>query len=193
MYVMAYIELGLDETRLPGITGLLAYRPETARPLEAFVDALLVAPNSLSRGERELIAAYVSGLNDCTFCRNAHSAFAAAQLDAGMRLVEQVRADPDSAPLSPKMRALLRIAAAVQQGGRAVTLELINAARADGATDVEVHDTVLIAAAFCMINRYVDGLGTFAPTDPGRYEAPVPTIVAHGYSTRRVVETSHGG
>ena len=183
MYVMAYIDLGPDESRRPGITGLLAYRPETARPIEALVDVLLVSPNPLDRGERELIAAYVSALNECTFCRNAHSAFAAAQLDAGMPLVEQVCADLDSAPVSRKLRALLRIAAAVQRDGRAVTLELITAARAEGATEIEVHDTVLIAAMFCMINRYVDGLGTFAPTDPSRYEATVPAIVAHGYAT----------
>jgi uncharacterized peroxidase-related enzyme len=180
---MAYIDLGLDETRHPGITGLLAYRRETGRALEALVDTLLVAPNSLSRGERELIAAYVSGLNECTFCRNAHSAFAAAQLDAGMPLVEQVRADLDRAAVSPKLRALLRIAGAVQRDGRAVTPELVDAARAEGATDIEVHDTVLIAAAFCMLNRYVDGLGTNAPTDPAGYQLSVPGIVAHGYSS----------
>jgi uncharacterized peroxidase-related enzyme len=180
---MAHIDLGLDETRHPGITGLLAYHRETGRPLEALVDALLVAPNSLSRGERELIAAYVSGLNECTFCRNAHSAFAAAQLDAGMPLVEQVRADLDSAPVSPKLRTLLRIAAAVQQDGRAVTPELVDAARAEDATDLEVHDTVLIAATFCMLNRYVDGLGTLAPGDPALYEASAPGIVAGGYSS----------
>lgn len=180
---MAYIDLGPDEVRRPGIIGLLAYRPETSRPIEALVDALLVSPNSLARGERELLAAYVSALNECTFCRNSHSAFAAAQLDEGMRLVEQVCADPDSAPVSPKLRALLRIAAAVQRDGRAVTVGLVDAARAEGATDLEVHDTVLIAAAFCMLNRYVDGLGTFAPTDPRRYEATVPAIVARGYST----------
>jgi uncharacterized peroxidase-related enzyme len=193
MCVMAYIDLGLDETRHPGITGLLAYRAETGRPLEALVDALLVAPNSLSRGERELIAAYVSSLNDCTFCRNAHSAFAAAQLDAGMRLVEQVRADPDSAAVSRKLRALLRIAAAVARGGPAVTPELIGAARAEGATDVELHDTVLIAATFSMLNRYVDGLGTLAPDDPSLYEASVPAIVAHGYATRAQQDSGVGG
>jgi uncharacterized peroxidase-related enzyme len=180
---MAHIDLGLDETRHPGITGLLAYRRETGGPLEALVDALLVAPNSLSRGERELIAAYVSGLNECTFCRNSHSAFAAAQLDAGMPLVEQVRADPDSAPVSPKLHTLLRIAGAVQQDGRAVTPELVDAARAEGATDLEVHDTVLIAATFCMLNRYVDGLGTLAPDDPALYETSATRIVAGGYSS----------
>jgi uncharacterized peroxidase-related enzyme len=181
---MAYIDLGPDETRRPGITGLLAYRRETGRPLEALADALLVAPNTLSRGERELIAAYVSGLNECTFCRNSHSAFAAAQLDAGMPLVEQVRADLDSAPVSPKLRALLRIAAAVQRDGRAVTPELVQAARAQGATDLEVHDTVLIAAAFCMMNRYVDGLGTLAPGDSASYAALAPRIVVGGYRSQ---------
>jgi uncharacterized peroxidase-related enzyme len=178
---VAHIHLGVDETRLPGITGLLAYRRETGRPLEAFVDALLVAPNSLTRGERELIAAYVSGLNECAYCTGAHSAFAAAQLDAGMPLVDQVRADLDAAPVPDKLRALLRIAAAVQRDGRAVTPELVGAARDAGATDVEVHDTVLIAAAFCMLNRYVDGLGTVLPADPGRYAATAGRIVAGGY------------
>ncbi len=180
---MAHIDLGLDETRHPGINGLLAYRRETGRALEALADALLVAPNSLSRGERELIAAYVSDLNECTFCRNSHAAFAAAQLDAGMPLVEQVRADLDSAPVSPKLRALLRIAGAVQRDGRAVTPELVDAARAEGAADVEVHDTVLIAAAFCMFNRYVDGLGTLAPRDTSRYESSVSHIVTSGYAS----------
>ncbi len=180
---MAYIDLGLDETRHPGIIGLLAYRRETGRALEALADALLVAPNSLTRGERELIAAHVSGLNECTFCRNSHSAFAAAQLDGGMPLVEQVRADPAGAPISAKLRALLRIAGAVQNDGRSVTPELVDAARTEGATDTEVHDTVLIAAAFCMYNRYVDGLGTLAPGEPGAYEGSVPFVVAHGYSS----------
>jgi uncharacterized peroxidase-related enzyme len=182
---MAYIDIGMDETRHPGINGLLAYRRETGRVLEELADALLVADNSLTRGERELIAAHVSGLNDCTFCCNSHSAFAAAQLDGGMPLVEQVKADADGAPVSAKMRALLRIAGAVQQTGRAVTPELVDAARAEGATDVEVHDTVLIAAAFCMYNRYVDGLGTLAPADPANYQAGVPFIVAKGYSSQR--------
>ena len=178
---MAHIDLGVDETLLPGISGLLRYRPETAGPLNQLADVLLRGPNSLSRGERELIAAHVSGLNECDFCRDSHSAFAAAQLDEGMALVQRVRADPDTAPISPKLRALLRIAAAVRESGRDVTPELIAAARAEGATDVEIHDTVLIAAAFCMFNRYVDGLGTLAPQDPAVYEQSAQRIVEHGY------------
>ena len=178
---MAYIDLGVDEHEFPGITGPMRFRPETAEPLNRLAEVLLRAPHSLPPGERELIAAYVSGLNECTFCCSSHSAFAAAQLDAGMPLVDQVRADPGSAPVSPKLRTLLHIAAAVQQSGRAVTAELIAAARAEGATDLEIHDTVLIAAAFCMFNRYVDGLGTFAPQQPDDYVPMAEQIVEQGY------------
>jgi alkylhydroperoxidase family enzyme len=79
------------------------------------------------------------------------------------------------------MRALLAIAAAVQQDGRKVTTQLVDAARTEGATDVEIHDTVLIAAAFCMYNRYVDGLGTLAPNEPQLYEEAAERIMANGY------------
>ena len=179
---MAHIDLGLDETQSPGIIGPMRFRPETAKPLSELAEVLLRGPSTLSRGERELIAAYVSGLNECTFCCGSHSAFAAVQLEAGMPLVQQVRADPSTAPVSAKLRTLLRIAAAVQQDGRKVTIDLVDAARAAGATDLEVHDTVLIAAAFCMFNRYVDGLGTFAPDDPQAYLLQAHRIVTNGYS-----------
>ena len=123
----------------------------------------------------------MSDLNDCGFCRASHSATAAAQLPAGMSLIEQVRADVATAPVGAKLRALLRIAAAVQRGGREVTAELVDTARAAGATDLEVHDTVLIAAAFCMYNRYVDGLAAFTPEDPRAYEMGARHLVARGY------------
>jgi len=178
---MAHIDLGVDETRFPGINGPLEFRPETAKPLSELAEVLLRGPHTLTAGERELIAAYVSGLNECRFCSSAHSAFAAAQLDAGMTLVEQVRADLDSAPVSDKLRALLRIAGAVQQDGRKVTTAMVDTARAAGATDLEIHDTVLIAAAFCMYNRYVDGLGTLAPDNPQRYADAATRLVEHGY------------
>ncbi|OKI60527.1 carboxymuconolactone decarboxylase family protein [Micromonospora sp. CB01531] len=179
---MAHIDLGLDEKAHPGINGPMRFRPETAKPLNTLAEQLLRAPHpTLTAGERELIAAYVSGLNECTFCCSSHSAFAAAQLPSGMPLVEQVRRDVTTAPVSEKLRALLRIAGAVQRSGRAVTPELVEAARAAGATDLEIHDAVLIAAAFCMYNRYVDGLGTWAPQDPAAYERSAAHIVAHGY------------
>ncbi|SEG23692.1 uncharacterized peroxidase-related enzyme [Thermomonospora echinospora] len=175
---MAHIDLGED---LPGLPSLLRFRPETAGPLSALAETLLRGPSPLERGERELIASYVSTLNECRFCAWSHGACAAAQLDGGMSLVEQVHADPATAPVSDKLRALLRIAAAVQRGGREVTGGDVAAARAAGATDVEIHDTVLIAAAFCMYNRYVDGLATFTPTDPQAYTRMAERLTTHGY------------
>lgn len=166
----------------PGITGPMHYRPETAKPLNELAEVLLRSPHpTLSAGERELIAAYVSGLNECKFCCASHSAFAAAQLDTGMLLVDQVRGDLGTAPVSAKLRALLTIAGAVQADGRKVTTALVEAARAEGATDLEIHDTVLIAAAFCMFNRYVDGLGTLAPDNAEIYEESARRIVELGY------------
>jgi len=175
---LPHIALNTSE---PGIRGLLRYRPETGRPLSEFVEVLLRAPSTLTSGERELIAAYVSALNDCRYCTAAHSACAAAQLPEGMALVQQVRADPGTAAVSAKLKALLMIAAAVRESGSAVTAELVAAAGAAGATDMEIHDTVLIAAAFCMLNRYVDGLATVAPDDPAMYEAGAQRLVAQGY------------
>ena len=178
---MAHIDLGFDEKQFPGILGPMRFRPETAKPLNELADVLLRGPSSLPPGERELIAAYVSGGNECDFCHASHSAFAAAQLDGGAPFVAEVCADPDAVAISPKLRALLRIAAAVRVDGRTVTSELVAAARDEGASDVEIHDTVLIAAAFCMFNRYVDGLGTVVPDDPVVYEITAQLIVEHGY------------
>ncbi len=143
---MPHITLNSDD---PGIRGLLRYRPETALPMSGLAEVLLRGPSTLTRGERELIAAHVSALNECRYCTASHSATAAAQLPGGMALVEQARADPGHAPVSAKLKALLAIAAAVQRSGRDVTTELVAEARAAGATDLELHDTVLIAAAFC--------------------------------------------
>ena len=175
---MPHIALNSAE---PGIRGLLRYRPETARPLSELAEVLLRGPSTLTRGERELIAAYVSALNDCRYCASSHSACAAAQLPGGMTVVQQVRADPAAAPVPIKLKALLEIAAAVRDGGHAVTAGNIARARAAGATDAEIHDTVLIAAVFCMFNRYVDGLATIAPDDPELYAAGAQRLIAHGY------------
>ncbi len=175
---MAHITLNSDE---PGIRGLFRFRPETAKPLNELVEVLLRGQSTLTRGERELIASYVSSLNQCEYCCSSHSAYAAAQLPEGMPLVRQVCTDLPNAPVSSKLRALLDVAAAVQAGGLSVTTELVDAARAQGATDTEIHDCVLIAAAFCTFNRYVDGLGTFAPDDPELYASRAQRIVDVGY------------
>ena len=175
---MPYIALNSAE---PGIRGLLRYRPETGRPLCELADMLLRGPSTLSRGERELIASYVSSLNDCDFCTGSHAAFAAAQLPGGMTLVDQVLTDPDAAPVRPRLRALLRIAGAVRRGGQDVSAQDVAAAREAGATDLEIHDAVLIAAAFCMFNRYVDGLATTLPDDPALYAAGAQRLIKDGY------------
>ncbi|MGW0392247.1 carboxymuconolactone decarboxylase family protein [Streptomyces sp. NPDC003042] len=180
---MPHITLDND---LPGISGLMAQRPDTAAPLGALADALLrTATPSLGRGERELIAAYVSELNGTRFCSDSHRAFAAAQLAGGHELVKAVLADPASAPVGARTRALLRIAAQVQAHAGPVTDEAVAAARAEGACDADIHDTVLIAAAFCMFNRYVGGLATELPTSEAYYCEAARRIVSRGYAGAR--------
>jgi uncharacterized peroxidase-related enzyme len=166
---------------VPGILGPMAFRPETAAPLAQLAEVLLRGPSTLSRGERELLATSVSRRNGCRFCEASHAAFAARQLVGGRGVVDAVLDDPDRAPVSPKLQALLAIAHQVQADGRAVTADAVAAARRHGATDVEIHDTVLIAAAFCMYNRYVDGLGAWTPIDAKSYEAAADVIVEQGY------------
>jgi uncharacterized peroxidase-related enzyme len=167
---------------LPGITSAFAFRPETAKPLRALVEVLLRGPSSLTSGEREMIATFVSARNDCYFCQTSHRAAAAHNLGGNYELVDAVRADYRNAPVSPKLKALLAIAAKVQQSGKNVTTEDVAAARKEGATDLEIHDVVLIAAAFCMFNRYVDGLATFTPTDQRLYDEMGARLASQGYT-----------
>jgi len=178
---MAHIELNND---LPGIRGPMAYRPETAEPLNALAEILLRDDNNtLTRGERELIGTYVSYMNDCFFCQNVHGALAGYYLQCDIPQIDAIKNDFNSADLSPKMKALLAIAASVQKGGKQVTTDQIEAARTEGATDIEIHDTVLIAASFCMFNRYVDGLGTWAPQDRQFYVDRAPRRAEEGYQS----------
>jgi uncharacterized peroxidase-related enzyme len=174
---MAHIELPAG---LPGIRGPMAFRPETARPLSELADVLLHGPSSLSLAEREMIAAHVSARNECAYCRDSHAAIAVAHC-GDEALVAQVTKEGERAPVSPKLQALLAIAARVQEGGRSVRSEDVARARSEGATDLEIHDTVLIAAAFCMFNRYVDGLATFTPTDPASYRERAAVVARDGY------------
>ena len=175
---MAHIQL---PEGLPGIVGPMAFRPETAKPLNELAEVLLRGPNSLSASDRELIATYVSSQNDCYFCQHAHGAVAAYRLAGNEKLINEVKANFEGAPITDKLKALLAIAGSVQKGGKLVTSEQIEEARRQGATDKEIHDTVLIAAAFCMYNRYVDGLATWAPTDPEMYRQNARVLADHGY------------
>ena len=171
---------------MPGIRGLLAYRPETAEALMHLAEVLLRGESTLSRGERELIAAYVSRGNECEYCSGSHGASAAALLPGGAEQVAETLAGAAcDAPVSAKMRALLEIASLVRVDGRLVSEDVVEKARVLGATDREIHDTVLIAATFCMFNRYVDGLATSVPDDPAQYAMSAAHLIRHGYQVPR--------
>ena len=167
---------------LPGIRGPMAFRPETAKPLNELVDVLLRGPHTLSRGERELIATFVSARNDCRYCQTIHGAIAAHYLGGDDQLVVDVKRDAQHAAISDKLKALLTIAGKVAESGTRVTEADVAHAREQGATDLEIHDTVLIAAAFCMFNRYVDGLATWAPDDPDFYRRRAALVAENGYA-----------
>jgi len=176
---MPHIQL---QQNLPGIRGPMAFRPETAKPLNELAEILLRDDdNTLSRGERELIGTYVSSLNDCLFCQNVHGALAGHYLQCDIAFIDAVKKDFNSTPISSKLKALLGIAGSVQKGGKQVSALQIEEARNQGATDREIHDTVLIAAAFCMFNRYVDGLATWAPEDRQFYVNRAKQRAEEGY------------
>lgn len=175
---MAYIELN---NKFPGIVGLMHYRPETAKPLNELAETLLRGPSSLSSAEREMIASYVSHQNECHFCHSSHGAAAAHHLDGDLSLLDDIKNGFEKTEISDKLRTLLAIAKKVQVLGNQVKEEDIKAARAEGATDLEIHDTVLIAAAFCMYNRYVDGLGTWAPEENEAYDETGKMLAHEGY------------
>ena len=174
---------------LPGIRGPMAFRPGTARPINELVDVLLRGPHTLSQGERELIATFVSAQNDCRYCQTIHGAIAAHHLK-DEDLVVKVKDDPQHAAISDKLKALLVIAGKTTESGLSVTAGDIARARAQGATDLEIHDTVLIAAVFCMCNRYVDGLATWAPEDPDFYRMRAALVAQNGYAASTLQTTS---
>jgi uncharacterized peroxidase-related enzyme len=179
---MPYISL---PEGIPGIRGPLSIRPDIAKPLSEFTETLMRGENSLSRGERELIATVVSSLNDCFYCENSHGGVAQHYLQCDTAFIDRVKEDYLSADISDKMKSLLSIAASVQRGGKYVTEDQIAKAKSLGVTDREIHDTVLIAAAFCMFNRYVDGLNTWAPTEKSFYIDRAAHAAELGYKIAR--------
>lgn len=181
---MAYITL---PDGLPGIRGLLTYSPETAKPMAELTNYLMRGPGTLTFAEREMVAAFVSSRNNCFYCDQCHTAIAAEHLggsEEDYATLNTIRQDPERAPISAKMKALLAIAGKVQQDGKLVRQEDVDRARAEGASDREIHDVVLIAAAFCMFNRYVDGLGTWQPDDPPFYRQAGKLTAERGYVNR---------
>jgi uncharacterized peroxidase-related enzyme len=175
---MAHIDV---EDGVPGIRSLVMFRPETGKPLYELAQVLLRGDSTLSTAERELIAAYVSKRNDTMFCMMSHAAASRALYGDDKNIVDDVLKDMQQANISDKMKTLLNIAGKVQILGKEVMKEDIEAARKQDATDKEIHDTVLIAAAFSMFNRYVDGLASFTPTDEKEYEAMGKRMAEKGY------------
>lgn len=166
---------------VPGIRGPMLYRLDTAQHMNELVSVLLHDEHSLSAGEREMIGAAVSRANECVYCSTIHAAIAVHQLNCARDLVESVLRDPLHAPVSDKLNALLILALQVRKGGKEVTPEAVAHARSVGATDVEIHDAILIGASFCMFNRYVDGLATYTPDDPAIYDALGAMRAEKGY------------
>lgn len=181
---MPHIEL---PEGLPGIVGPMVAYPETEQHLNGLADALLRGPSSLTSGEREMIAAYVSAGNECNFCRLLHASTARHLLGSASGMVDMVLSQGAQAPVSEKLQALLEIAGKVRQDGRLVTPEDVERARAAGADDKAIHDAVLIAAAFSMYTRYVDGLATWSPKEPEAYDEMGAVIAEQGY-----MRTLHG-
>jgi uncharacterized peroxidase-related enzyme len=169
------------DSNLPGIRSLMAFSPETAEPMGKLANLMLRTNEGLSMAEREMIATYVSYLNDCFYCQQSHGAIAVCYLNGDKDLVEQVKKDYQQADISNKLKALLSIAGSVQKGGKHVTEEQIEEAKQEGASDRDIHDTVLIAALFCMFNRYVDGLASNTPTDLSTYPLRAKQIADNGY------------
>lgn len=182
---MPYIALPAE---IPGIGAAFAFRPETAKPMRELAHILLFEPGddaSLSSRDRELIASYVSSRNTCYFCQTSHGAAAASHTGGSPELVAAVCSNPDTAAIPDKLKALLVIAGHVQGDAKTVTPAMVQAARQQGATDLEIHDTVLIAAAFCMYNRYVDGLATWQPRNEEMYATMGKRLAETGYAQPR--------
>lgn len=172
---------------LPGIAGLWAFKPAVGGKMAEFTQQLMRGSSTLTAGERELIGAFVSSRNNTDFCVRGHSAAAAVLVDGGLKTVQAVIADPDTAPVGARMRALLIIADRVRSSGLDVTPTDIDRARAAGARDEDIHDTVLVAATFCMYNRYVDGLAATTPDGQKVYDQIGRRLARGGYAPKRLL------
>jgi uncharacterized peroxidase-related enzyme len=177
---------GLPE--VPGILVAMSLSPGLATHLRGLANELLVKDYpgaSLTRAERECIATAVSGANECFYCMDSHGAFALALMPEAQALIEGLKAG-DTSGLSSKMRALIDVARIVQRRSRDLTRDDIALALRAGATDADTQLAVLIASAFCMYNRMVDGLRARTPPSADAYRERAAQIAEHGYVDPRV-------
>lgn len=175
---MAHISL---DPNLPGMRALLAFRPVIAPPLLTLMQTIMRSNEGLSMGERELIATYVSRLNNCYNCHQIHGEVAQCFFENQPNLVEQIKEDYENAPVTARQKVILAIAGSVQLGGQFVTEKQIDEAKIVGLTDLEIHDTVLIASLFCFFNRYIDGLGVESTDTPESFKIRAKMIAKMGY------------
>jgi uncharacterized peroxidase-related enzyme len=178
---------------VPGILTAIRLTPGLGVHLRGLADELLVNDfpgTTLERGEREMLATAVSAANDCFYCMDSHGAFATAVLEQGgstdlIPLVDVVKVG-SSEGFDDKMRALLHISRTVRREPRDLAAADVAAAHAAGATDADVQLAVLIAAAFSMYNRMVEGFRARTLPTPDAYSARATEIAEHGYSDQRV-------
>ena len=171
----------LKENSLPGIIGLVDFRPDMGKYLYQMAQGILHGPSPIPSAFRELIATYVSNKNECEFCTKSHAATARILLGEDAHWVDEVIKDLFESSVNRKTRAMLNLAGQVAISGKHVRASDINWAKQEGMDDIEIHDTVLIAAAFCMYNRYVEGLGSSLPENDSFYEERAQ-LMAKGYN-----------
>lgn len=175
---MPFIQINNE---FPGIEGLLFNYPATGKAICSLIQQVLRGPSGLSTAEREMIAAHTSYLNRCEYCTNTHTEIVSVLSKDDGETMSCVVNGMDTASVSPKMKALLQIAAKVQESGLQVMESDINNARTLGASDKDIHDTVLVASMFCFINRYVDGLRTERFAKKEDYKLPAKQLARFGY------------
>lgn len=136
--------------------------PGTSKPLLEYHEALLRGESPLTPGERELIAAYVSGLNACSYCHGIYTATAEAfGVEEG--LLEALLMDVDSSPVDEKMKPILRYVQKLTSVPSRMTPADADAVYAVGWDDQALHTAVSVCALFNFMNRLVEGLGIEAP------------------------------
>ena len=178
---------------VPGILTALRLTPVLGLHLRGLADELLVNDfegATIGRAEREMLATATSAANDCFYCMDSHGAFATALLERDgatdrAPLIDAIKVG-SSDGFDDKMRALLHIARTVRREPRELSAADVAAAHAAGASDADVQLAVLIASAFSMYNRMVEGFRARTLPSADAYRARAAEIAAHGYSDQRV-------
>ena len=147
---------GLPET--PHLTDVFQKFPEMVRPLLEYHDLLLRGDSPLATGERELIAAYVSGLNACTFCYGSHKIIA-SRFGVAEDIIDELVKDVDSAPVDEKMKPLLRYVGKLTGLPAQLTSADSKAVFDAGWSERALYDAVQLCALFNFMNRLIDGTG----------------------------------